>query len=229
MTKSIEKLKQEQKKNISYLRNRGNISRIVSELNIDENYIRKVIYKIKKQERRDVSVLISNTLMQHILIGYESRIHHMMEALLSLDGKEEIEVSICCGFPFVIRETVKKDKVKICTKCNKICLTNVINKESIYRLKKELIAEMREEDIALVEMAEKMGYTNKEVQPNYIFKKSDTFIVTNNDSFSDKDKETLQKIKDIDPMTREKIRKDIESNILDAEVSNIDGDNNDTK
>jgi len=90
---NIEKFKLHERIKISYLKHRGNILAVVEELGVDAGYVRRVAEKIKGRERRDVDFLMANDLMQCILMGYESRVRHLMHMLSTLDQREQVRLS----------------------------------------------------------------------------------------------------------------------------------------
>lgn len=74
---NVEKFKLLEKIKESYLKNRGSVLAVASELKLDLEYTRKMVSKFKKKDKRDVSVLVADSLMEHILLGYKSRVQHL--------------------------------------------------------------------------------------------------------------------------------------------------------
>jgi len=161
---NVEKFKILEKVKLSYLKHRGNVLLVARELNLDVDYVRTLTRKIKKQEERDVSVLIANTLMQQIILGRESRIAYLQESLLALENREQFTISVCCKAPVKIENVAGKDR-EICLKCHHPCDSTLIDKKSVFELKMQLLRELREEDDKLMDWADKMGYTNKPILP----------------------------------------------------------------
>ena len=158
--KVIEKVK------LSYLKNRGELLSIVKDLEWPEDpehieYIKKLIKKFRGEENKNVSVLIAHNLMSHVLMGTESRCLHLMEMLRSLEKAEKPFVSVCCNSHFTVEtEELTGNKQNRCSACKALCEVHQPPKATIYKLKLDLLEQLREEDSSLVLMAEKMGYTN---------------------------------------------------------------------
>jgi hypothetical protein len=81
MTKNLDQFKLEERIRLSYLKNRGNILKVSEELDLDHEYVKKICKKIKKRQSRDVNTLISDTLAQQILIGYNQRTTYLQEMI----------------------------------------------------------------------------------------------------------------------------------------------------
>ena len=119
MATGIEKFRLEEKVRLTYLKHRGDVLKVAEELDLPLEYVKKIGDKIKKRCGRDVNYLISNTLMEHILMGHSQRIQYLVECLQGLKGKEESLESLCCQAP--VKEVVKRRwKVDfLCLKCGK--------------------------------------------------------------------------------------------------------------
>lgn len=221
---NIAKLKIEERIKLSYIRNRGMISDIVEDLNLPEEYVRKIVSKIKKQESLDVANLISNTLMQHILLGYESRVKHLMDSLKLLNTEQNCLLSVCCNY--VTNSIVIENKsTLVCIKCNQLTSGVKPDSNKLFRLKNSIIEQLRNEDQMLIEMADKMGYTQKQVlPPSPIYQQNNTLIVTggnNGNKLSSEDKTMIEDVAKLEPMEREKLRKDLEQRMLNMQTSEI--------
>lgn len=203
-----DKWKQLEKIKLSYLKNRGEILEIANELNLPVDYIRKAVYKLKKQEDRDVSVLISNTLMSHILLGAKSRIVLLTEMLKSLESTEKPLLSYCHEMPVEIVEDSLKTRYK-CMQCKKYCEVTEIPEVDIYAVKNDIISQLREEDKNLIEMAAKMGYTNRiEPPPAPVFKQN--ILVMGQGT----NPQIMQDIQQLPPIEREKLMEKLKREML---------------
>lgn len=199
---------QYEKIKLSYLKNRGDAIEVADELNLPVKYIKKVIYKIKKQEDRDVSVLISNTLMSHILLGSKSRVILLTEMLKSLESTEKPLLSFCHEMPVEIIEDSFKTKYK-CIQCKKYCEVTEIPEVDIYAVKNDIITQLREEDKNLIELASKMGYTNRiEPPPAPVFKQN--ILVMGQGT----NPQIMQDIQLLPPIEREKLMEKLKREML---------------
>lgn len=203
-----ENYEQYEKIKLSYLKNRGDVLEIANELNLPTKYIKKVVYKLKKAEDRDVSVLISNTLMSHILLGARSRTIHLMEMLKSLESEEKPMLSLCHEMPVEVIADSFQNKYR-CLKCKKVCDITQSPEIDIYAIKNEIIAQLREEDQGLIEMAAKMGYTNRiEPPPAPVFKQN--ILVMGNGT----DPNIMRDIQLLPPIEREKLMEKLKREML---------------
>jgi hypothetical protein len=206
---------------LSYLRHRGNASEVAVSLSLPIDYVRKVCGKFKKDESRDVSVRISNLLMQHVLLGYESRVRNLQDMLDKLAGREQISVSNCCKKPVDMQEGAIR-----CLGCGKV-LTSVmlIDRETIYKLRQELVVSLRDEDKFLVDFAEKMGYTKRPpVEPAPSFQQKNYQFVFKKGDLPEDLKEVMGDIRQMSPMDREKFRKRLEQQVVEGDIHEKEGD-----
>ena len=203
---NIEKFKLLERVKLSYLKHRGNVLEVANEVGLDTEYVRDLTYKFRKQEERHVSTLIANSLMQHIMLGYESRVTHLMAMLRSLEGRDQLQVSICCFKPVVLKEAGGYK----CLKCNLDCNATLADKDIIYEIKRLLLVELREEDKSLVELADKMGYTNKVQMPEVSIRQNNLVVMDN------KDRVLVQEARDMLPQDREKLRNELTRKLLEA-------------
>jgi len=206
---NIEKFKAEEKTRLCLMKHRGNVSLAGRELDIPVEFVKKVAHRMKEKCTRDVSYFIATNLMQHILLGYQQRVSYLEECLRILRGKEESLISSCCSFP-----VKRRGRTRItyeCLKCGKPCSVTIIDKNEIYNLKFRVIEMLREEDRALVDFADKMGYTNKDYTPASTVKQN--ILVMNKPDLDSSVAEDLQNLR---PMDREKVRKRLEKHIFNS-------------
>lgn len=212
---NIEKFKLIEKVKLSYLKHRGNVLEVSKELKLPFDFIKKAVNKFRKQEERSVRILISNTIARHILLGYESRIRNYMDILKKLENRDQLVVSVCCNYPVIV-EARNNERVDVCMKCNKPCLTHIVDKVSIYRMKKEILEQLREEDRLLIEFAEKMGYTNKEEKtPESVIYNTQNIAVIRNDKEGKLNKEVVEEVEKLSPHDRELLIKKLENKIAE--------------
>jgi hypothetical protein len=194
---------------ISYLKHRGQTLDIAEETNLPIEYVKKQVEKIEKKESRDVSTRIANNLTSIILQGIQSRTIRFMEELKSLEGREQNLLSACCSYP--VRESIVDNlTLYTCLKCDKQCNAVLADKITIYEMKNQILVQLREEDRFIIEMAERMGYTNKPIEgPSTIIQVKQQNLVLN----TDEDKKIAADYSQLKPMDREllieKLRKEI--------------------
>jgi hypothetical protein len=217
---NISKWKLEERIKLSYLRNRGDELSVVEEFNdLGADYIKKIIKKIKKRQDRNVKELICNTLSQHILLGYESRVSYLRKALNNLDGMDIAYISVCCNF---ITEFCSGDY--ICLKCKSICKVGKVLGKDVSSIRNDLIKSLREEDELLINFMDKMKYNvDPEEYPKEI-KKQQFNILYMNDKKSNNtnnviDAEIVKEVDELSPMDKNKLIKKLEEKI----INNVEG------
>lgn len=212
--KTVEKVK------LSYLKNRGELFSIVKDLGWPEDkehveYVQKLIKKFRGAEDKDVSVLISHNLMTHVLMGTQSRCLHLMELLKSLDKSEKPFVSICCNSPFKTTHDSFYGTQHRCSSCKATCEVHQPPKATIYKIKLDLLEQLREEDLALVEMADKMGYTNKVETPTTIINHKPQVLVISDGR--KKEQDVIDDYTKLSPMDRERLIEKLRKEIVKSE------------
>ena len=84
--------------------------------------------------------------------------------------------------------------------------------EKIYDIKQTTIEQLRNEDKALIDFAERMGYTNKEPSTSPPLVKQE-FLILNNKDISDEDKKTILEVEKLTPIERNNIINEINKTI----------------
>ena len=171
-----------------------------------------MVGKFKGKEKRDVSVLISNTLMSHLMFGYESRVHNLMEMLRVLEGRDQLEVSICCEAPF--KPNPKNKDNFLCLACARICQPKMVDKEKILDIKLGIVEQLREEDKALVDFAQKMGYTAKKEFPPATQVKQNNLIILGENQRT----EVMREVEHLPPLERDTLIEHLTRKITDIEI-----------
>ena len=216
---NIEQFRVFEKIKLCYLKHRGNILEISSELNLPLDYIKKMVHKFQKEEHRNVDVLIANNLMAHILLGAESRCLHLMEMLRSLEKTERPFVSVCCNAVFKTTHDSLIGTTHRCMSCKANCDIHQPPKATIYRIKLDLLEQLREEDSALVDMAEKMGYTNKVEAPTTVINHKPNVLVISDGSKQDQD--IIEDYTKLSPMDRERLIEKLRKRIIEGESTPV--------
>jgi hypothetical protein len=210
MSNSLEQIKLESAITVAFYKHRGDVSAIAQELQISFDYIRRVTDKLRRKMKRNVSVDISVSIMQTLWMGYLQRTSYLNECLAQLKGKEVAEVSLCCNKPVKWTDTGDQ-RICMCLKCGKSTHIHTIQKKEIYELIRLFSVELREEDKNLVDFADKMGFTFAEKPP--VIKEGPVFVLGNM-SIAEDDKSIVSKFENMKPIEREKIRKELEQNLL---------------
>jgi hypothetical protein len=202
----IEKFNLTEKIRVSFLKNAGNVLKVATDCNVPIEYARKICQKFKKQQQRDVSVFVASKMAEYVMVGTEQRKAHLLAALEAEINKPDEVVSLCCGFPVKVH-TWEDEEHYICKKCDKDCeVVCRSTRDKNYILK--LIGELREEDITVINFMEKLGFTDRPDGPQVVNKTTNYNLVLDG-----KDKAVLQDAEQMDPRSRETLRKSIESKI----------------
>ena len=196
---NIEEFKVVEKIKLCYLKHRGNILEISKELAVDVGYIKKMVEKFRKQESKDVSTLIANNLMSHVLLGSQSRVNRLMSLLNTIEGTEKPILSVCCQSSYDTIQDSYEDYF-MCQKCRKKCDINYYVKPVIYRIMMGLIDQLREEDLGLIEMADKMGYTNVQKVPETLIQQNNKILV-----YNEQEESAMKDLKALPALDREKV------------------------
>lgn len=202
MTKNLDEFKIEERIKISYLKHGGNILEVMQELNLPEEYVKRKIDKLRKKDSRDISSLISHNISSYILMGHESRKIHYLQILKELESDNKLKLSVCCESPAILMEGSKEYGFEDyeCSLCHLRCEVKQPLKNDKYRIKKEVLEQMRLEDEQLLIFAEKMGYTNVE-QKQPIKVDQNVLIIGN----SDTDKKIVEDLKNLTPKDRDRL------------------------
>lgn len=216
---SLDKFKIDEQIKKSYLRNLGDTSLILREVGLPEEYVLSRIDKIRKTESGGERSEVAEGIMGYISVGYRARRIRILEMLGSLEGAEQCQVSVCHKAPVVLREDSFEDWHE-CLYCHTRTETRVANYMDIYRIKKELLTELREEDKHLIAFAEKMGYT-KINTPGVVNQIKQNVFVMGKDKDKNKDAIDVSDMpKDLDslsPMDRQRFIDNLTKEILRLE------------
>lgn len=232
MSDSIEQYKVTTRVASELYKHRGDVQAVAEATGFDSAYIRKLAKKLKGKLQHDVAFKTAIMIMESVWVGYYQRTNHLNECLAQLRGKEEAEVSMCCDQPVQVKEEGGKEVTR-CGKCKVICFTHVIGKAKIYNMIIRLIEQLREEDIHLINFAEKMGFTVREEQAPNIFKQNILYLGEDarrpksevKVELSMTDAETRRVIEeDLTPMERHKLRKKIDAQIEAVKDLSVEGE-----
>jgi len=156
---SIEKFKLEEKIRIAFLRHRGDLTEMQKDTGLDLELLRKMKYKLQRKGGFGDSIITAPTIANYILEGVESRIYHHMEMLRGLNKKEHALMSVCCKMP-VKHESVAGEVKYYCIKCKKETDVVEVTDATVIEAKRNLLADIREENRLLTEFVINMRNKN---------------------------------------------------------------------
>jgi hypothetical protein len=223
MSNDLERFKLEERIYLSSAKHRGNADLVAKELNLPYEFVAKMCKKIEKRQKRDVNVLICSHIMGAVMVGRESRIQYYTIMLNALEGKDSLEVSSCCKSIFI--DDPKGSSTKVCIRCEKPANSYMMHQGEVYRTRIELLSELRKEDSALVEFAEKMGYTNKQDE-GMVYKDQRKYLIVggqsgkNPDELPETHKLLLEDAKKLTPIERTDLINEIQNKLFEQENPN---------
>ena len=202
----------------SYLMNGGNLQLTIADTKQPKEYVAKVIQKFRKESKHNVTNLVADKIMEHLLFGYSSRTAITFALLKKIEAQEDVLKSTCCQD--IVRD-INIDGVHAyeCLKCGNMTDTVVITDEEKISLKLQMLDQLRKEDESIVKVCEKLGYL--EPQPQTVIKNQQNFVVMPGNKLDDA---TIADISKLSKVEMESLRLKIEKNILDAEV--VDDEDN---
>lgn len=230
MSDSLAKLEFENATRLLFFKYRGELSGIVKELrerygdtveNTDERitvaYVRKIINKFKKQQRKNCPYVATH-IMDYVLMGTKQR-----EQLWSTDN-EELEayrfyyLSGCCDAMTRPRIDHEGEQRFICLKCDAICNGYRIPDLRIFELQRKLRVEKRKDEEQLVKTVESLGF-GQEKAP--VLKQVYNQVFTSEHEVKQVDSKEIKRlpedaqqligeIPNMDPRDRESVRKKLD-------------------
>lgn len=215
MSTGIEKYRIENKVRLLFFKHRGDIEKIAKEGDVPIEYVQKLVAKIKRRQKRDVDYWIASTITEYIMMGVEQRTNCLTKLLNELMDKKSVNISICCSYP-VNEHTWDDEKHYVCQKCGKDCSVKLVDKKN-YGAIYETIGLLRQEQESIVNFMTRFGYTNKEEPP---VNKITQFNIVAEGKLTERDKKLLGDVSELDPRTRERLRKDLEKQMIDSEFTN---------
>ena len=217
MSENIDKLRLEERVRLLILKHRGCVELVAKESGVPEEYVRKIIKKVRRKRNMDVDFYIGTTMAQYIMDGAEQRKVYLMEQLREETEKPLERISMCCSAP--VEEHVWEDESHyVCKKCEKDCkirMSDTRNKALIIKL----VSQLRAEDESVVDFLMKLGFINKMANGDFDIKPKENSKQISNMEI---DKRLIDDTSGLDPRSREALRKSLEKRIADATF--IDGD-----
>lgn len=217
MGNSLEEFRLVEKIKVSYLRNRGDLVVMMEELQLPKDYLEKCIEKFRRKDAQTVSQIIADNIMEHLLLGYNGRVHYLAEMVRKLEGEAKQLRSTCHNHrvrKMELGEEVTPDTIKYeCLQCHELADTYMHIDEKYMSLKLSTLDVLRKEDEAMAKFAEKMGYTKKaEVKP----KISVTQIIVPGSKPADP--AVIQDLERLNPIEQESLRLELEKSIQEADI-----------
>jgi len=197
----------------SYLKNLGDVSLVLKELNLPQDYILSRIEKIKKTETSGERDSVAESIMGYISVGYRARRIRILEMINSLEGVEQCNVSLCCSAPVQYHSSSEEEWYS-CLQCLKRCQVRTASYMDVYRIKKELIEELREEDKHLINFAKEMGYTKQQTPGILVQQKKNIIMMPG--TLKENELKDLEKLS---PMDRERLIDRLTKEIVSIEKS----------
>lgn len=219
MPSDIQKLQLEERIRILCLKHGGNIEQIAKEGNVPAEFVQKVIAKIQRKRNEDVNTIIGDSMAKYIVLGAEQRKAWLLSELQK-EGSKQMERRSCCHGKQVKEHNWDGEPHYICTQCDKDCETYEVDPRD-QKLMIKLIAELRAEDSALVDFLERLGFVvskrNQDDASNSITI-NNLNIAAAAAKLSPEDQKTLAEASQLDPRSRETLRKELEKKMVtDAE------------
>jgi len=219
MSNDIQKIQLEERIRILCLKHGGNIEAIAKEGNVPADFVQKVIAKIQRKRNEDINAIIGDNMAKYIVLGTEQRKAWLL-AELQKEGSKQLERRSCCHSKPVRTHVWEGEQHYVCQQCEKDCETYEIDPRD-QKLMIKLISELRAEDAALVDFLERLGFVvsgkKEEPAPAPGATINNYNIALAASKLSAEDQKTLAEAGQLDPRTRESLRKDLERRMIDAD------------
>jgi len=217
MTTQITKFQTEEKIRRLYFKHRGNVSAVIEETGLEENYVRKVTNRIRKGFKHDASFQIACHITEAILLGREQRLTILEDRLKEVLSKKEL-ISVCCSGP-VSENTYEGSTWYKCKKCGKNCeilKADKVNDNTVIKI----IDRMRREDEYVGKFLAAMGLIlNSPETPGQLQSTQeerstqDTIQVESSEVLPPAEQKLMEKLSQLDPSEINRIRRLIESEV----------------
>lgn len=214
MSNDIQKLQLEERIRILCLKHAGNVEIIAKESNVSPELVSKIIAKIRRKRNEDVNALIGDSMAGYIVLGAEQRKAWLL-AELQKESAKQIERRSCChGRPVKVHNWENEEHY-ICTQCDKDCDTYEVDPRD-QKLMIKLIAELRAEDAALVDFLERLGFvvSGKKEDENKGTTINNYNVALAASKLTPEDQKMVTEAGQLDPRTRESLRKDLEKRMI---------------
>ena len=223
MSSEIEKFRLEERLRLLCFKHRGNVELVAKEGNVPIEYAKKIIDKLRKQQKRDVSLMVSSTIAEQVLIGTEQRKAYLIELLNQEMSKPPEEESVCCRSS-VITYIWEGEPQKKCKKCGNTCEVEILdNRKKTLIL--NIVEQLRAEDESVVDFLERLGFVNKPQEPGARITQYNISMGNQQPKqqpqLDGTDQGLLTDAANLDPRTREALRRNLERKMIESNV--VDG------
>jgi hypothetical protein len=205
---------------VSYIKHRGNLIRVLDEVKLPQEYVEKIVTKLRKENKSDTKRLVADTILEHLLLGHQSRVQHAEEILATAEKEEKQLRSSCCTGNVRKMHVDGVDLQELqyeCLKCGEMCDIYYWIDQDAMNLRLNAIDSLRREDESLIKFLEKLGYTEKKEQPPQTVIQQQNIVVMPN-AQGQVSAEDMKNIQALRPMEQEQLRLNIEKELLEAEV-----------
>lgn len=233
MSNSLQKLKLENTVRLLFFKHRGDLSAIIKELrdqygdtvpNSDERitvvYVKKIINKLKKQQRMN-SPQIAVNIMDYVFMGTKQREQLWDVNNQELEAHKFYYLSGCCDAMTRSNTDVEGEQRFTCLKCGERCQGYRMPDLRIFELQRKLTIEKRKDEDHLVKAVDSLGFGAEKapIVKNY---QSFNQLITSGPAapkkitakeikqLPDGERKLIVDMENMDPRDRETIRKDIE-------------------
>lgn len=215
---NIQKWKVDEQIRKALLQTRGDVVAVAKQLSLEIDYVKLIAQKFRKQVDIDVKRKVADNILVEIWTGHQARITYLVDMLNALREREQLSVSVCCDMPF--REEIDSNGTyNVCLRCSKACNTHIVDRARIFEIKREILADWRDEDDKMATWAAKMGYTQVEQPkgPEVVQKIQQNVLVVGKD-ITEEGKQLLIDASQMSPTDRQKLRQSLERRVLELEA-----------
>ena len=208
---------------VSYLRHRGNLFAVQEELKIPKDYILRVVSKFKREDKRNLPNFVAEKVLEHLMLGYNSRVQHLMETIAKIESEEKQKRSTCCSGRIRLMDTVAQNMPGIeayeCLKCKKLCDVYDYIAGDALSLKITTLNQLAKEDELLFKFLTGMGYVGEKSVPQ---DSTPAVVFEDNSKHVHISPEEVKELSKLGPLELEALRLKIEKKLDGAEIIDVE-------